>query len=84
MRNCAWPGADTPGRAAPGLSASSTAYLRRQFLHTAGRVRVSPTEVRASLEPVPLAVVLQMAGMTGWQGPLPWLAGRELSVEIRA
>jgi len=69
-------------RRLPGLEASSIAYLRQQFLQRSGRIFITPETVTVSLAPMPLGVVLKMAGLNGWQGRLSWLQQRELIIEI--
>jgi hypothetical protein len=73
--------ADLAGRL-PGLARSSAGYLRRQFLHTPGRLDLTDVLVAVTLDGPALAVVLAMAGFRGDQGPLPHLDDRRLTIEL--
>ena len=67
----------------PGFGASSAGYMRRQFLHIGGVLHWMPGSVEITLDPIPLGIVLSMAGATGWQGTVPWLGNRDLTIRIR-
>jgi hypothetical protein len=56
-------------RGVRGFAQSSPAYLVEQ-------------EIEARLSRAPLGVVLQMAGRTEEQGPVPWLGGRTLRITL--
>jgi hypothetical protein len=73
--------ADFAGRL-PGLARSSPAYLRRQFLEVPGRLDLAGDTVTVTLDALPLAVVLAMAGYRGDQGPLPHLGDRRLTIVL--
>jgi len=64
-----------------GLQRSSDAYLRTQFLLHKGVIKVDEQQVTVQLEPMPLYIVLHMAGLCGWQVQLPWQK-RKLSIEV--
>lgn len=66
----------------PGLEDSSRGYLRRQFFHRSGRLLASTTQITVLLDPIPLGLVLRMAGMLGNRGPIPTLGGRGLVIEL--
>lgn len=54
-----------------GLHGSSHTYLRRQFLDHAGAARRGADQITVLLDPIPLGILLQMAGFPGAQGHLP-------------
>jgi hypothetical protein len=66
----------------PGLAGSSLGYLRRQFFRRFGVLHADDERLDVTLAPVPLAVVLQMAGMAGARGPIPWLGDRTLTIRL--
>ena len=66
----------------PGLAGSSPGYMAAQFLTRPGRVRLDRDTVAVALDPLPLGIVLTMAGVTGDRGPLPWLGDRRLFITI--
>jgi hypothetical protein len=47
-----------------------------------GRIEVDDGEVEVTLHQAPLGLVLQMNGLTGAQGRLPWLNGRALTIHL--
>ncbi|MBS1912603.1 MAG: hypothetical protein JST22_11510 [Bacteroidetes bacterium] len=61
------------------FSASSAAYLRRNFLMSHAEVEVSESAILVRFLSSPLQMVLQMAGYGSMQTVLPWLGDRELS-----
>ncbi|MCX7289000.1 MAG: hypothetical protein NTW20_16030 [Rhodobacterales bacterium] len=65
-----------------GMEGASADYLARQFLLQPGEIEVGPKEILLRLGPVPLRILLVMAGRTGSQGPIPWLGDRRLVVEV--
>lgn len=65
-----------------GLPGSSTDYLARQFLMQPGEIHISPQDITLRLGSVPLRILLVMGGRTGPQGRVPWLADRQLIVEV--
>lgn len=79
-----WAGLLLAGFAAtlPGLRHSSAAYLRRQFLLVPGSLRLDDVTAAVRIQGPDLAVVLAMAGLNAAQGPLPWLGGRVLYLEL--
>lgn len=54
-----------------GLHGSSHPYLRRQFLQRPGLFDRGPDRLTVRLDPLPLGILLRMAGLTGPQGRLP-------------
>ncbi len=54
-----------------GLQGSSHGYLRRQFLEQAGEVRRGADQISVLLDPIPLGILLYMAGFPGTLGRLP-------------
>ncbi|MEV8467457.1 hypothetical protein AB0T83_11770 [Fluviibacterium sp. DFM31] len=70
-------------RSLPGLAGSSAPYMRKQFLHVGGVLHWLPDAAEVTLDPIPLGIVLSMAGAIGWQGPIPWLDDRDLVIRIR-
>jgi hypothetical protein len=65
-----------------GFAQSSPAYLVEQFFHQPGHLVVTDEAVEVYLSRSPLGIVLQMAGKTGEQGPLPWRNGRILTIHL--
>jgi hypothetical protein len=65
-----------------GFESSSPEYLGRQFLRLPGHLELGPESLTVTLHQAPLGMVLQMSGLTGAQGPVPWLDGRELVIEL--
>ncbi|HVZ40999.1 MAG TPA: hypothetical protein VHI13_17085 [Candidatus Kapabacteria bacterium] len=61
------------------FSASSAAYLRRNFLMSHAEVEVSDSAILVRFLSSPLQMVLQMAGYGSMRTVLPWLGDRELS-----
>ena len=66
----------------PGFADSSIPYLARNFLSASGTIRQTTNRIEVTLAPAPLAIVLHMAGMDGETGPVPWLGGRRLVIEL--
>jgi hypothetical protein len=67
----------------PGLKASSAAYLRHQFLLRAGSVATDADRVTVRLDPVPLGVLLRMAGHGSPPQRLPHVGDRWLVLDLR-
>jgi hypothetical protein len=65
-----------------GMPGSSAAYLSAQFLVRSGTLIRDDDTLLVRLTSVPLRILLQMNGRLGGQGPLDWLDGRELFVEV--
>lgn len=65
-----------------GLHGSSHAYLRSQFLERAGEVRRKEDQIRVLLDPIPLGIILHMAGFAGLQGRLPQPGQPQLILRI--
>ena len=65
-----------------GLHGSSHAYLRSQFLEQAGEVRCQKEQIRVLLDPIPLGIILHMAGFPGMQGRLPQPGQPQLILSI--
>ncbi len=65
-----------------GLQLSSIGYLQSQFLRTGGYIEAQSEEIKVRLNPVPLYIVLRMAGLADWQEKLPWLS-KYLVIEVR-
>jgi hypothetical protein len=67
-----------------GVGQSSAAYLAQNFFHLAGTLVRSDDTLEIHLHRAPLGVLLQMAGRTGDQGTLPWLAESTLRIFLPA
>ncbi len=65
-----------------GFADASPAYLAAQFLLQPGILVLTDDALEATLRRAPLGVVLQMAGRTGDQGPIPWLDERRLLIQV--
>ena len=65
-----------------GLQSSSRQYLRKQFLNRPGVIELTAERIHVTISEVPLAIVLQMGGMTGERGPIPHLDDRALVIEV--
>jgi hypothetical protein len=65
-----------------GFEASSPEYIDRQFLRLPGHFELGDEALNVTLHQAPLGMVLQMSGLTGTQGPVPWLDGRRLVVDL--
>lgn len=65
-----------------GLHGSSHAYLRRQFLEHAGELRCRKDQISVLLDPIPLGILLQMAGFSGVVGQLPQRGRPKLVLSI--
>jgi hypothetical protein len=65
-----------------GFGQSTTGYIVRQFIHQPGHLALSEDTLEAHLSRMPLKVVLQMAGLDGEQGVVPWLDERRLSIVL--
>lgn len=67
----------------PGLSGSSRAFLCQQFLHRPGRLRIGENRILLELDPLPLAVVLRLAGLVGEDCcRLDWLQRRRFDIRM--
>lgn len=64
-----------------GLQRSSSSYLRQQFLHGGGVIALHEDRIAVQLNPIALAIVLQMAGLANWCDTLPWLK-KTLTIEV--
>ncbi len=67
----------------PGLRASSRGYLQRQFLIASGKLDMNDETITVALDGPPLAIVLQMAGLSGAQMAIPYLQNRVLMLTLR-
>ena len=65
-----------------GFEASSPDYLARQFLRLPGHLEIGSESLVVTLHQAPLAMILQINGLTGGQGRVPWLDRRELTVNL--
>jgi len=65
-----------------GLQHSSPSYLYRQFLSRPGYLKISREAIVMQIEPTPLHILLQMAGLARWQAPLCWL-DKTLLIEVQ-
>ena len=61
---------------------STPSFLRENFLLGSGRIDADAAGVRATIEQCPLRVVLEMAGFTRGEWPVPWLGGRVVRVQF--
>lgn len=64
-----------------GLQRSSLSYLRLQFLQGGGVITLHDDRISVRLNPIALAIVLQMAGLADWCDSLPWL-NKNLLIEV--
>lgn len=64
-----------------GLQRSSLGYLRQQFLQGGGVISLHDDQISVRLNPIALAIVLQMAGLADWCDSLPWLK-KNLLIEV--
>lgn len=62
----------------PNFGSSSVSYLLTNFVRCAGRLYLEPGRLRVELAPLPLDMVLQMAGYTAPLEALSWLEDRRL------
>lgn len=67
-----------------GFAESSPAYLAKQFINLPGRLVIDEEAISAHFSRAPLGIVLQMAGLDGDRGPVPWLGNRRLWIELDA
>ncbi len=67
-----------------GFTESSANYLAQQFIRLPGHLRLADDALRVDLSRAPLGIVLQMAGLDGDRGPLPWLNNRRLEISLPA
>ena len=65
-----------------GFAESSPAYLATQFINLPGQVLVDNEHVDVHFSRAPLGIVLQMAGLDGDRGPIPWLDNRHLWIHL--
>jgi hypothetical protein len=61
-----------------GFAESSPAYLAKQFINLPGHLEIDEERVVVHFSRAPLGIVLQMAGLDGDCGPIPWLGNRHL------
>jgi hypothetical protein len=66
-----------------GFEASSLPYLRRQFLRRPGTLHIAEGRLTLMLDPLPLGILLRLAGLHRWSGRLPQVQGAVLRIEIR-
>lgn len=65
-----------------GLQASSVPYLQEQFLLREGRVNAAGAQIEVTLGSMPLAIILQMAGLTGTSWLAPHLGRRSILITV--
>ncbi|MFN2283677.1 MAG: hypothetical protein ACK2UQ_04595, partial [Anaerolineae bacterium] len=65
-----------------GFAESSPAYLAKQFINLPGRLVINEETVSVLFSRVPLGIVLQMSGLDGDCGPIPWLDNRHLWINL--
>jgi hypothetical protein len=65
-----------------GMSASSDRYLQANFLRCPGSIKISDSAIAVRLQPIPLRIVLDLAGYSNWSDILPW-STRRLTIEIQ-
>lgn len=65
-----------------GMSASSDRYLQANFLRCPGSIKISDSVIAVRLQPIPLRIVLDLAGYSNWSDILPW-STRRLTIEIQ-
>jgi hypothetical protein len=66
-----------------GFESSSLSYLRQQFLLRPGMLHVAEGRLTLVLDPLPLGILLRIAGLHGWSAGLPQARGAVLRIEIR-
>lgn len=66
-----------------GMSESSAHYLRVNFLQRPGSIKFFDSTIVVRLEPIPLRIVLDLAGYSSWTETLAWSETR-LSIEVRS
>lgn len=66
-----------------GFESSSLPYLRQQFLLRLGTLHVGEGLITLVLDPLPLGILLRIAGLHGWSARLPQARGALLRIEIR-
>jgi hypothetical protein len=66
----------------PAVHGATIAFLVRNCLARAGRVRISETEIDVLLDPAPLDVVLEMAGCFRPLESVGWLGARRMSFAV--
>jgi hypothetical protein len=64
------------------FSDSSVPYLLRNFIRRSGRIYNRPAGLLVELEPLPLDIVVEMAGYTAELERVPWLDGRSIRFSI--
>ena len=65
-----------------GLQHSSQTYLVKQFLSTPGYMSITPEVITVHIDPIPLNILLKMAGFSHWQETLPWL-NKKLNIRVK-
>ena len=65
-----------------GFAESSPAYLAKQFINLPGHLVINEETVSVLFSRVPLGIVLQMSGLDGDCGPIPWLDNRHLWINL--
>lgn len=66
-----------------GFAESSPAYLAKQFINLPGHLIIDEEKVSVYFSRAPLGIVLQMAGLDGDRGPIPWLENRHLWIDLQ-
>lgn len=64
------------------LQHSSASYLQSQFLEVPGIVSISSDKISIELGAVPLGIVLQISGLIGDRGTIPFLGNRKLTIHL--
>jgi hypothetical protein len=64
----------------PGFARSSPAHLRENFLTGEGAIRFDRERIDVYLPPLPLGLVVRIAGMHGRGFEVPWLPGRVVTL----
>jgi hypothetical protein len=65
-----------------GFGRASPQKLYRKFIDTTGSIEITDEQVRVRLVKRAHNPLLREAGLTGLTGPVPWLAGRPLLIDL--
>jgi hypothetical protein len=65
-----------------GFDRASPQRLYRKFIDTTGSIEVEDERVRVRLSKRAHNPLIKEAGLTGLTGPVPWLAGRPLFIDL--